>query len=201
MRAGPLALLSALLCLVLGGGLVGLGLVLGCSPVWGLGAACLLQVPPSFSLWGRIREGLGNRGLDRERRTLRMVGLLQRVLALGWLLAAASTWMGGRFPVPQAPWLEGLAILPVGVLGGLWLAKRPLRAEHPSLAQDASRSRTLVELACLLLGGTLLAHVGVWAEPITALAMAVRLFAEGRTLAAGTTLQAGGGCGTGCSCG
>ncbi len=201
MRAGPLALVSASLYLLLGTGLVGLGVQLGLSPVWGLGAACLLQVPSSLSLWGRIRAGLGNRGLDRERRTLRGLAVLQRLLALGMLLTAASAWMGESLSPTRAPWLEGLAILSLSALGGLWLAKKPFRADHPSLAQDAARNRTLVELACLLLGGALLAHAVPWALPLSAVAMAARLFAAGRTLAAGTTLQPGGGCGTGCSCG
>ena len=50
---------------------------------WGFGFACLIQVAPSLALWHRLREGLGNRGLDGERRTLRITSHLLRLAA--WL--------------------------------------------------------------------------------------------------------------------
>ena len=71
---------------------------------------------------------------------------------------------------------------------------------HPALDLDAARTRTLLELAVMLLASSALSHWFPWADAITGLAMAVRLFFEGRSLARGTTLTvACGGCGTGCN--
>ena len=84
----------------------------------------------------------------------------------------------------------------------LWYAKQGLTGAHPTLDLDAARTRTLLELAALLLVGSLLGHWFPWADAITGLALALRLFMEGRMLAKGTTLQAAcGGCGSGCGCG
>ena len=77
-RASVLALLTALVGLFLGGATLWLGIEGGAIALWGFGAACLLQVPPALSLYGRLREGLGNQGLERERLTLKGVSLLLR---------------------------------------------------------------------------------------------------------------------------
>ncbi len=148
-RASRLALLSAALGLVLGAAALGLGLSEGAIALAAFGAASLLQVPVALTVRSRVRDGLGNRGLDRERRTLRAIGHLLRFLALGVALA-----------------------------------------------------RTLLELAAVLLAGNVLGHWFPWADALTGLALALRLFFEGRTLAKGATLPAAcGGCGSGCGCG
>ncbi len=199
-RASGLALLSAGLGLLLGAAALWVGLGDGAIAQWAFGTACLLQVPPALSLRGRVLDGLGNRGLERERRTLRSVSYLLRFLALGTAMAAVSALLGERSPRLNVLPL-GLSLMATASLGGLWLVKRSLEALHPALAQDASRSRTLFELAALLLAGSLLGRWFPWADASTALVMAVGLFVEGRTLGKGSTLappSCAGGCG---SCG
>jgi hypothetical protein len=201
-QASRLSLLTALLGLVLGGATLWLGLAEGAIALWGFGAASLLQVPPALSLVGRIREGLGNSGLERDRVTLRVVSHLLRLLALGLAMASISALLGDRAPQARLTGL-GLAVLAAGLEASLWLAKRSLAGLHPALDLDRARTRAMLELAALLLVGGLLGSWFPWADAGAGLLMALRLFLEGRTLGKGTTLQAAacGGCGGGCGCG
>lgn len=193
-----LATFSVLVGLVLGGLGVGLGLSVGATALWGLGAALLLQVPPTLSLGLRIREGFGNRGLARERSTLRGTAHLLRLLALGLGLVAGADLLGGRGPQASPAGLAYTA-LAAALLAALWLAKRTLAERHPVLALDAARSRTLLAVAALALVGSLLGRWFPWADGAAGLALALQLFSEGSTLARATTLQvACGGCGGGC---
>lgn len=197
-RASGLALLAAGIGLLLGGAALWLGLEQGSVAQWGLGAACLLQVPPSLSLWRRLREGLGNRGLEGERLTLRAVSHLLSLLALGLALTSVAALLADRSPQAE-PFALPLALVAVGCQAALWVAKRGLAGIHPTLDLDASRTRTLLELAALLLAATLLGRAFPWADAVVGLVMALRLFLEGRTLAKGTALPAvSGGCGGGC---
>jgi hypothetical protein len=200
-RASRLALLAAGTLLLVGGAALWLGLAEGATVLWGFGAACLLSVIPSLGVWQRIREGFGNRGLNRERLTLRTVSHLLRLLALGVVLTSVAALMGDRSPQAGFSAL-GVAILAAGLITPLWLAKRDWAGIHPSLELDAARTRTLLELAVLVLVGWLLGRWFPWADAATGLALALRLFLEGRTLAKVTTLQAAscGGCGS-CGCG
>ena len=201
-RAAVLALLAALLGLLLGGAALWLALEWGAIALWGFGGACLLQVPPALSLYGRIREGLGNKGLERERLTLKAVSLILRFLALGLAMASISALLGDRSPQVSLI-ASGLATLAFGFQTALWMAKRSLARIHPALDLDATRTRTMLELATLLLLGGLLGRWFPWADAVTGLLLAIRLFLAGRTLARASTLQAVacGGCGSGCGCG
>jgi hypothetical protein len=196
-----LALFTAGAALVLGGAAVGLGLADEMPLAWGFGLACLLQVAPSLAVWHRLREGLGNRGLDGERRTLRITSHLLRLLALG--LAIASILEGTEGGAPR-PGTLALALAGAALVGwlGLWIGKRGTRDLHSSLAQDAGRARTLAGLAGLLLAGGLLGLAFHWAAPAAGVAMAAWQFFEGRTMAKATTvsLVGCGGCGS-CGCG
>jgi hypothetical protein len=199
-RTSRLTLLSAVASLLLGLAAVGLGIQEDSVAAWGFGAACLLQVPPGLTVWHRVRQGLGNRGLERERVTLRVVSHVLGLLALGMSLAALSAWMGGRTP-QSSPATLGLAFLALGSLMSLWLAKRGLADLHPALEQDATRGRVLVELASLLLLGALLGRSLPWADAVAGLGMALRIFLLSRALAKGTAVAAAcGGCGS-CGCG
>ncbi len=203
-RASGLVLLTVVTGFILGGAGLWLGIAEGIIALWGFGIACFLQVPPALSLRGRISGGLGNIGLERERVTLRVVSHLLRLLALGMALASIAALMGDGPPPPQASLITlGLATLAPGLLAALWLAKRDLTGIHPALDLDAARTRTLLELAVLLLAGSLLGRWFPWADAVTGLLLALRLFLEGRTLAKGSTLPAAacGGCGSGCGCG
>ena len=199
--ASPLALLAAGFGFIAGAAAIGSGIQSDAPALWGLGAACLLQVPPSLHVWQRIREGFGNRGLDRERRTLRATSHLLRLLALGLAIASVLAWTEGT---PIRPSLLELGLAAGAALGflGLWLAKRRLVGRHPSLDLDVARLRAMVELAILALAGGLLGLALPWAGSAAGLVMALRLFLEGRTLAKGTTvsLVGCGGCGS-CGCG
>lgn len=197
-RASWLALLTAVLGLLLGGAALWLGLEQGSAAQWGFGGACLLQVPPALSIWNRIREGLGNRGLEGERLTLRVVSHLMRLLAFGLALVSVAALLVDRSPQAN-PFQLGLALAALGGLAPLWYFKRGLTAVHPALGLDASRSRTLLELAVLLLVGSLLGRAYPWADATVGVIMALRLFLEGRTLGTATALPAvSGGCGGGC---
>jgi len=200
-RAAQLTLAAALVGFLLGFGALWLGLMDGATTFWGFGTACLLQVPPALSLRGRIRDGLGNSGLERERLTLRTVSVLMRCLAVGMAMASTSALLGERGP--QANLLaEGIAGLAVGLLGSMWFAKHRLREAHPTFALDADRALLLVELAALLLVGSLLSRWFMWADAVAALAMALWLFFSGHAMAKATALPpARTGCGGSCSCG
>jgi hypothetical protein len=201
-RASLLVLLAALLGLILGGAALWLGVQDDAIAFWGFGAASLLQVPPALSLWGRIRDGLGNHGLERDRITLRVVSHLLRLLALGMAMTSVSALLAGR--APQVSFLmPAFSTLAAGLQLSLWLGKRGLAGIHPILEGDAARNRTALELAALLAVGSFL---GPWfpaADAITSLLLALRIYVEGRSLAKNTTLQAAacGGCGSGCGCG
>ena len=199
-RSLRLTRLTVLAGLFLGGAAVGLGWTQGAIAFGGFGGACLLQVAPALSLGSRIGGGLGNEGLERDRVTLRATAHLLRLLALAVagfsLLALRGEWM----PSADAT-TRGLALTALLLLGSLWVAKRGLAGLHPALELDAARSRVPLELAVLLATGTLLGLWVPWADALTGLAVALRLFVAGQGLAKATTLQAAcGGCGSGCGC-
>jgi hypothetical protein len=201
-RASRLALLAVAFGVVWGGLSLWFGFQEGLVTLWGLGGATLLlQVFPSLSLRERILEGLGNRGLERERRTLRAVSHLLRLFALGLALACWPGLSGGGLP-QGSPLVLGVALAAIGGQGALWLAKRTLLGAHASLDLDASRTQVLLELALLVGVGCFLGRSFPWADAAVGSLMAVRLFLVGQTLAKNTTVQAScGGCGSGCGCG
>lgn len=200
-KAAGLALLAALAAVAFGGAALWLGWAEQSLGLMGFGAVALLQVPLAFSLRGRIREGFGNRGLDREHRTLRLIVHAQRLAALGLALGSAAALMARRSPDGSMASL-GLALGALGAFVLLWLGKRALADGHPALGLDAARARLPLEAALLLLAGTLALRGLPAADAAAALLMALRLFQTGHALAKATSLQAacGGGCG-GCGCG
>lgn len=197
-RAARLAYSTAIASLLLGGPCLVFGLEKESITLWTFGAACLLQVPLALSLGGRIRNGLGNHGLDRERRFLRITSHLTALLALAAALTSAAALFAHRMPEESLAAL-GLGTLAVLIQGTVWSAKRGLAETHPSLALDLGRARMGLELALLGFAALLLSPWFPWADACLGLAMALRLFLESRSLAKGTSV-AGGGCGTGCGC-
>lgn len=199
-QAAPLSLLSALFALAAGSAALALGLALDSPALGGFGAACLLQVPLALSLAFRIRAGLGNRGLEREMRSFRAVSFALRLLALALAAVAGIALLGRHLPDPGlvAP---GLALLVLGLQAALWRAKGPLAEAHPSLALDAVRARTQLELAGILLAGVLVSPWFPPADAVAALALAARIYVEGRALGMLSAFKAAcGGCGSGCGC-
>ena len=201
-KASSLVVAAALGCLALGATCLWFGVADGVLALWGFGGACVLSVAPALSLYARLRQGLGNSGLERERLTLKTTSHLQRLLALGLAMAAISALLGERSPAFTL-FILGVALLAVLMQAGLWAAKHGLAALHPALAQDGGRTRVLLESAALLLLGQLLGHWLPWGDAAAALAMALRLFLAGHAAAKATTLEATacGGCGGGCGCG
>ncbi len=199
--ASRLALLSAGTAFLAGGAAVVLGVSGEVPAAWGFGFACLLQVAPSLALWNRIRGGLGNQGLDGERRTLRITSHLLRLLALGLAIACAFAWTEGAAARSGASAIAAAGIALLAWLG-LWLGMRRLADLHPSLALGAARSRTLAAFAGIWLAGGLLGETLPWAGPAAGLLLAAWLFLEGRMMARATTvsLVGCGGCGS-CGCG
>ena len=199
-HAAPMSLLSAGANVLFGTACVTLGVLQSSPALGGFGAACVLQIPLSLSLFFRIRAGLGNRGLERQLRSLRLVSYGVRLLALGLAAYAAIALLDRRVPDPTLA-APALALLAAVLLGWLWATKRTLSEFHPSLALDSARARTQLELAAILLAGTLVGHWFPVADAVTALALAARLWVEGRSLAALSAFKAAcGGCGTGCGC-
>lgn len=200
-RAAALARLTVGLAAALGGAACGLGWTEGPWAAWGFGAACLLQTPSALNVIWRLREGLGNQGLERERLIHRGLGIALRLLALGLALGAASDLV--HETARRTTDLQlGLQAAAFPLAAALALAKRGLREVHPTLGLDGDRARVLAELAALFLAGGLLGRWFPWADAATALVLALRLFMEGQMLARGTTLPvACGGCGSGCGCG
>ncbi|WP_306589833.1 hypothetical protein [Geothrix sp. 21YS21S-4] len=185
----------------LGFGGVAFGWAEGSIALWGFGGACLLHAALSVNAWMRLREGLGNRGLERERLVLRAVGLLLRLLAAGMALTAGAALMGDR----SAP--LGSSCLALGGAGAVgfglaWMGKRSQKGLHPTLDLDATVARVPMELALLLLAGGLASRWFAGADAAIALVAAVRLFWEGRALAKVSALPAAacGSCGS-CGCG
>ncbi|MBI4911204.1 MAG: hypothetical protein HY823_00555 [Acidobacteria bacterium] len=199
-QAAPLSLLSALSGAFFGLGAIALGAAQSSSALVGFGVASLLQLPLSLSLWARIRAGLGNRGLERELRIFRFVSVALRLLALCLAVVGIGQLLDRQAPEPglAAP---GLALLALSLLALLWRAKLPLAEAHPSLALDGARARVQVELAAILLAGVLAGRWFPLADGATALALALRLYLAGRSMALlGAVKAACGGCGSGCGC-
>lgn len=200
-RAAALAYLTVGLAVALGGAACWLGATEGPWAAWGFGAACLLQAPSALNVIWRLREGLDNRGLERERLIHRGLGITLRLLALGLALGAASDLVH-EVACGTTDLQLGLQAAAFVLAAALALAKRRLGEVHPTLGLEGDRARALAELAALFLAGGLLGRWFPWADAATALTLALRLFLEGRTLARGSTLQAAcGGCGSGCGCG
>lgn len=197
-RTLPLAWATALAALVLGLWAGAVGLAEGLVSLGALGAACLVGVPASLSLALRLREGLGNRGLDRDRRLLRTEAHLLRLLAVVTGVMAVA---GPRQTAPPAAALAAAAG-PGAMLLALWLVRRGQAEAHPALALDLRRTRLPLELAALAGAGLLLGLRFPWADTAAGLALAVGMFMAGRHLGKATTLEAAcGGCGGGCGCG
>jgi hypothetical protein len=115
-------------------------------------------------------------------------------------MAAVSALLGERSPQPSLA-IQGLAAFSVTLLAGLWFAKAGLKGIHPSLDLDADRSLVLLELAALLLVGSLLTRWFPWGDAVCAMAQALRLYLAGQGMAKATVLAPARGCGGGCSCG
>ena len=177
-----------------------IGLDMGAIALWTFGAAGLLLGLPSLVVGQRIREGFGNRGLERERQTLRMASHLLRLLALGAILTAAAALMGDRRPqAGSAPLV--LAGAALAVLAPLWWVRRAQSGGEPGRARGAARMRTRGGLGGLIRAGALFDRWFPWADAIAGAAMGLRLFVVGQALARGTTLSAAASCGGCGSCG
>lgn len=193
--------LTVLVGMHLGPAALWLGWTQGAIALGGFGVLCLLQVAPALSLGLRIRGGLGNEGLERDRVTLRATAHLFRLLGLAVAGSALLALQGEWLPTATAA-TRGLPPVALLLVFCVWGAKRRQAGLHPALELDAARTQILLELALVLAAGSLLGLRFPWADALTALVMAIRIFIAGQGLAKATTLQAAcGGCGSGCGCG
>jgi len=197
-RTGRLLSAGAALMLVLGLAGTGLGLRDGIVALWGFGVLCLLHLPMTLAAGRRLREGLGNRGLDRELRTLRLGSRLLRLLAVGMALAAGIDLVHFRGPESTA-FHVSLAAIALSTLASLAWNKRGWVDHHPTLAQDARQTRHLMGLAGLLVVGSVAGAWLPWLGSAAALALALWTFGAAQGLAKSLAVPARG-CG-GCSCG
>lgn len=173
------------------------GLAEGAVTLWGVGAACLTQVPLALVAAWRLREGQGNRGLDTELRALRFASHLLRLLSLGVALAAAAALVGG--PTSPQGWGGGiLAPLALGAAILLWRLRASQAARKPGLASEAHRARALAEWSALLGAGVCLGRIFPWGDPAVGLALACHFFMTAQALGKVFAVRAS--CG-GCSCG
>lgn len=166
---------------------------LGC-----LGLGLLAGLPASWALVARIREPLGNAGVVREHRALRVQSHVQRGLAvIAGLAGAWSLWEGGGLPGPAFLHGAGLLVVPALAAAGLRLG---LDRSLPTAPLEWRR-------ACLALGGALLilgAALGLTilprGEALATLLLAIWLWLEGQAAAQTIALPkvCCGGCGGGC---
>ena len=190
--------LGLFMALAAGGVNLWLGVRSGQPGLWGLGLALWVGALPTASLLKRQLEGMDNRGLERERVTLRVAAWGLRVLAAGMALVL---WLDPPLPADVGAWilLGGTLFVAIGTWGQKWV----LREDHPSFAADALRSRLLVEGAVLLLAGFALGErLPAWGGRLGGLLMALRFFWAGQQWGKASTVAAAacGGCGGGCGC-
>lgn len=195
---------SAPLGLALASALLGIGAMIlafqyALLALGGWGALALLQAPLALGVHRRVRAGLGNRGLDSERRSLRGVGRLLLPLSLAFLGVGVAA-LAGRWSPEAVVWawvIPGAAL--AGSLG--YLAFLAGKGGHPTLLQHRGRIRSAGAAAGIALVGVLAEPRWPGADAVALLALALLAFGEGRRLRALVAVKAAcGGCGS-CSCG
>jgi len=198
-RTGRLLSAGAALLAVLGLAGAALGLRDGAVALWGFGGLCLLHLPMTLAAGRRLREGLGNRGLDLELRTLRICSRLLRLFAVGMALVAGRDLMVLRGPEASMPG-QAFAATALLTLAALAWRKRALADPHPTRIQDARQTRSRLVPAGLLMLGSGAAAWAPWAASAAGLAMAGYAFGAAQLLAKSLAvpIRGCGGCGGSC---
>lgn len=159
---------------------IGAGLFAGSIALVGFGVDSVIESTSGAILLWRLRDG--ERGEQRERLALRLVGVSFLLLA-AYVAYDAMKSLIAREP-PEASYLGiGIASLSLVVMPLLARAKRRVAAQLNSRAMKADSRQTALcaYLSAILLGGLLLnALFGLWwADPVAGLVMLPIIAKEG----------------------
>lgn len=164
-----------------------------------LGLSLLAGLPATAVFLARVRDGVNNRGIEREHRTLRFQAQAQRVLAVVFLgVGAWSLWE--VWEVPSQPFLRaaGLLVVPALAASGFrWGLDRSL----PTATLEGRRGLMALGGMGLILGAALGLRFLPGAEALATLLLAIWTWAEGQAAARAIALPKAsccGGCGGGC---
>lgn len=160
---------------------IGAGLLAGSVALVGFGVDSVIESTSGAILLWRLRDG--ERGEQRERLALRLVGVSFLLLAAYVAFDAVQSLV--RREPPEASYLGiGIAALSLIVMPLLARAKRRVAAQLNSRALKADSRQTdlCAYLSAILLGGLILnALFGWWwADPVAALVMLPIIVREGR---------------------
>ena len=159
---------------------IGAGLLAGSSALVGFGVDSVIESTSGAVLLWRLRDG--ERGEQRERLALRLVGVSFLLLAAYVAFDAAGSLI--RREPPEASYIGiGIAALSLVLMPLLARAKRRVAAQLNSRALKADSRQTdlCAYLSAILLGGLLSnALFGWWwADPVAALVMLPIIVKEG----------------------
>lgn len=156
------------------------GLFAGSIALVSFGVDSVIESTSGASLLWRLRDG--ERGEQRERLALRLVGISFLLLAAYVAFDAVKSLIGREPPEASYPGI-GIAALSLVVMPLLARAKRRVAAQLNSRAMKADSRQTdlCAYLSAILLGGLLLnALFGWWwADPVAALVMLPIIAGEG----------------------
>jgi divalent metal cation (Fe/Co/Zn/Cd) transporter len=156
------------------------GAFAGSTALVGFGVDSAIESSSGAALLWRLRDGTGH--ADRERITLRLVGVSFLLLAFYVAVDAATTMLGGE---PPAVSLPGIAIAAASLIVMPVLAHRKrvvaVRIASRALHADSRQTSLCAYLSAILLGGLALnAALGWWwADPVAALVMTPIIAREG----------------------
>lgn len=167
---------------------IGAGLFAGSIALVGFGVDSVIESTSGAILLWRLRDG--ERGEQRERIALRLVGISFLLLAAYVAFDAVKSLI--RREPPEASYIGvGIAALSLIVMPLLARAKRRVAAQLNSRAMKADSRQTdlCAYLSAILLGGLLLnALFGLWwADPVAGLVMLPIIAREGFTALRGET--------------
>lgn len=167
---------------------IGAGLFAGSIALVGFGVDSVIESTSGAILLWRLRDG--ERGEQRERIALRLVGISFLLLAAYVAFDAVKSLIARESP--EASYIGiGIAALSLIVMPLLARAKRRVAAQLNSRAMKADSRQTdlCAYLSAILLGGLLLnALFGLWwADPVAGLVMLPIIAREGFTALRGET--------------
>jgi divalent metal cation (Fe/Co/Zn/Cd) transporter len=161
---------------------IGAGLAAGSIALIGFGADSLVEAFAGFVVLWRLAAARVTSG-DAERRAQQLIAISFYVIAAYVAVEAARSLVAGD--EPGASWLGiGLSAVTLATMPPLAAAKARV-AER--LASSATRSESRQTMLCAYLSAALLLGLGLnallgwwWADPVTALVIAVVAVKEGR---------------------
>ena len=152
----------------------------------GFGVDSLVEVGTALLVIWRLRGEHGTRPTDqlqRERRGVRVAGILFLTLAAGMAVGSVAQLWRGVHPATTLPGMI-IALISLAVMAALWFAKRrTVRAlDSRTLASDLTCMEACMQLSGILLVGSLAYRVAPglwWADAVAGLALAALIAREG----------------------